>query len=211
MALLLALSVLAPTAAAAATTAAVNTDAATGVTHESATLNGNLTDLGGAGNATVSFEYWVAGDRDNSTNTTETVVNGTGTFDASVAGLSNDTTYVYVARAEANGTNVTGGQERFTTLAEAPLGVDTLDATAVTDRTATLNGDLTGLGGAENATISFEYWVDGDRANSTNTTAMKVGEAGSFSWGISGLSNDTTYVYVAHAEANGTNVTGDRR
>ena len=57
MALLLALSVLAPTAAAAATTAAVNTDAATGVTHESATLNGNLTDLGGAGNATVSFEY----------------------------------------------------------------------------------------------------------------------------------------------------------
>ncbi|MEF8789475.1 MAG: hypothetical protein V5A61_05070, partial [Haloarculaceae archaeon] len=210
VALLLVLSVLAPTVAAAETTVSVETDAATDVTDRVATLNGNLTDMSGSDNATVRFEYWVEGDRANSTTTSELVVNETGTFDATVSGLSNGTTYVYVAHAEANGTNVTGSQETFTTLAEAPLGVDTLAATEITDRAATLNGELTGLGGADDATVRFEYWVEGDRANSTNTTEMVVGETGTFGWSVSGLSNGTTYVYVAHAEANGTNVTGDQ-
>ncbi|MEF8868324.1 MAG: hypothetical protein V5A85_07390 [Haloarculaceae archaeon] len=210
VALLLVLSVLAPTVAAAETTVSVETDAATDVTDRVATLNGNLTDMSGSDNATVRFEYWVEGDRANSTTTSELVVNETGTFDATVSGLSNGTTYVYVAHAEANGTNVTGSQETFTTLAEAPLGVDTLAATEITDRAATLNGELTGLGGADDATVRFEYWVEGERNDSTTTGAMEVDSTGSFDANVSGLSYNETYVYVVHAEANGTNVTGDR-
>ena len=209
VALLLVLSVLAPTVAAAETTVSVETDAATDVTDRVATLNGNLTDLSGSDNATVRFEYWVEGDRANST-TSELVVNETGTFDATVSGLSNGTTYVYVAHAEANGTNVTGDQETLATLSEPPLGVDTLAASGLTPTTATLNGELTGLGGAEDATVRFEYWVEGERNDSTTTGAMEVDSTGSFDANVSGLSYNETYVYVAHVEANGTNVTGDR-
>jgi hypothetical protein len=186
----------------------VATAPATEITDASATLNGNLTALNGTDNATVRFEYWVEGDRANSTNTTAMKV-GTGTFSWGVSDLSNDTTYVYVAHAEANGTNVTGGQQTFTTLAEAPLGVETLAPTDVSLTSATLNGELTGLGGADNATVYFEYWVEGDRNSSTNTSTTTLNETGNFSTTVSGLSPNETYVYVAHAEVN-PDVTGDR-
>jgi len=211
MALLLALSVLAPTVAAAqeTTTVSVETDAATEVTDRSATLNGNLAELSGADSATVHFEYWAEGDRENSTNTTETTV-GNGTFSWDVSGLSNDTKYVYVAHAEADDTNVTGDRETFTTLAEAPLGVDTRVASGVSFTSATLNGELTGMGDAENATVHFEYWAEGDRENSSTAGEMELDSTGSFDANVSGLSNNETYVYVAHAETDGSSVTGDR-
>jgi hypothetical protein len=209
MALLLALSVLAPTVAAAETTVSVETDPATDVTDRSATLNGNLTELGGAGNATVHFEYWVEGDRENSTNTTEMTV-GNGTFGLPVSDLSNDTTYAYVAHANASDTTTVGAERTFTTLTEPPLGVDTLAASDVTPTSATLNGELTGLGGAGNATVHFEYWVEGDRENSSTTDADEISSAGTFEMNASGLSYNDTYVYVAHAEADDTTVTGDR-
>ncbi|MEF8841857.1 MAG: hypothetical protein V5A62_09570 [Haloarculaceae archaeon] len=208
MALLLALSVLAPTVAAAETTVSVETDAATEVTDRSATLNGNLTELGGADNATVHFEFWVEGDRENSTNTSAMTV-GTGAFSWGVSDLSNDTTYVYVTHAEANGTTVTGGQQSFTTLAEAPLGVETATASDVSFASATLNGELTGIGGEDNATVHFEYWVEGDRENASTTDAMELDSTGTFDASVSGLSNNVTYVYVAYAEANGSTVAGE--
>ena len=209
MVLLLVVSALAPTAAAAETTVSVETDGATDVTDRSATLNGNLTALAGAENATVRFEYWVEGDRANSTNTTAMTV-GNGTFAWGVSDLSNDTTYVYVAHAEANDTTAVGTERTFTTLAEAPLGVETLAASDVGPTSATLNGELTGLGGAENATVRFEYWVEGDRANASTTSGVEVDSTESFDASVSGLSYNDTYVYVVHAEANGTTVTGDR-
>ena len=211
IALLLVLSVLAPTAAAAQeeVTVSVETDAATEVTDRSATLNGNLTELNGVENATVYFEYWAADDPENSTNTTEMNV-GNGTFNWDVSGLSNDTEYVYVAHAEADGTNATGGEQTFTTLSEPPLGVDPMAASGVSPTSAALNGDLTGMGEEENATVQFEYWVEGARENSATTAEMEVNSTGSFDANVSGLAYNETYVYVAHAEANGSNVTGDR-
>jgi hypothetical protein len=189
----------------------VETDDASDVTNESATLNGELDGLGGADNATVSFEYWAEGDRDDSTNTTDVELDSPGTFSASVSGLQNNTTYVYVAQADNGTTSVAGEQVEFTTQSdEPPLGVETDDASDVTNESATLNGELTGLGGADDATVSFEYWVQDDRANSTNTTDVELDSPGTFSADISGLQNDTTYVYVAQAEADGSSVTGEQ-
>jgi hypothetical protein len=209
-ALLLVLSVFVPTVAAAETTVSVETDAATDVTDRAATLNGNLTELRGADNATVSFEYWVEGDRANSTNTTEIVLGENATFAWGVSGLSNDTTYAYVAHAEANGTIVEGAARTFTTLSEPPLGVDTLGTSGVTPTAATLDGELTGLGGVDNATVHFEYWMEGERNDSATTTEVTLEEPGSFDANVSGLSYNETYVFVAHAEADNTTVTGDR-
>ena len=209
IALLLVLSVLAPTAAAAQeeVTVSVETDAATDVTDQSATLNGNLTELSGADNATVYFEYWAADDPENSTTTTEMNV-GNGTFSWGVSDLSNDTEYVYVAHAEAGDATAEGTEQTFTTLAEPPLGVDTMAASGASPTAATLNGDLTGMGEAENATVRFEYWVEGDRENSETTTEVAVNSTGSFDANVSGLSYNETYVYVAHAEAGETSVSG---
>ena len=189
----------------------VETANASDVTTDSATLNGELVGLGDAENASVSFEYWVAGDSENSSNTTAVELDSAGSFSAAVEDLSANTTYVYVAQAEAGDDTVTGNQSEFTTAAEAaPLGVETANASDVTNASATLNGELTGLADAENASVSFEYWVSGDRANSTNTTAVELDSAGSFSAALEGLSGNTTYVYVAQAEANGSTVTGEQ-
>ena len=209
MALLLVLSVLAPTVAAAETTVTLETDPATEVTDRSATLNGNLTGLSGAENATVYFEYWAADDPENSTNTTGMNV-GNGTFSWEVSGLSNDTGYVYVAHAEADGTNATGDERTFTTLAQPPLAVDTTAASGVTPTSATLNGELTGMGDSGNATVRFEYWIEGERNGSTTTAEVEVDSTGAFDANASGLAYNETYVYVAHAETDGSNATGDR-
>lgn len=191
------------------TSVSVDTRAATDVTNDSATLNGNLTELEGADTATVWFEYWQQGDPANATNTTDLTLDGPSTFSASVTGLQNNTTYVYVAHAEANNTTVAGDQVTFTTReAPVPLGVTTLAATDVDDDSATLNGELTGLGDEDTATVWFEYWEQGDPANATNTTALTLDAPGTFSASVTDLQSNTTYVYVAHAAANGTEVTG---
>ncbi len=55
----------------------------------------------------------------------------------------------------------------------------------------------------------FEYWQEGDRANSSTTTTLTLEETGSFSATVDDLESNTTYVYVAKATANGTTVTGE--
>ena len=119
-AVLVALSALTPAAAALdaaeAGNVAVSTDPATDVTNTSATLNGNLTSLGGADNASVAFEYWEQGDEANATAVSAGLLESAGTFSAGVSGLENETTYVYVAAAEADdGRTATGGEVTFTT------------------------------------------------------------------------------------------------
>ncbi|MFB6156575.1 MAG: hypothetical protein ABEJ34_01870, partial [Haloferacaceae archaeon] len=89
----------------------VTTEPATNVTTDAATLNGNLTDLGGAGNATVRFEYWKQGDRNGTAAFTPSrVLEGPGTFDAAVSGLAENTTYVYVAHVEAADNDTATGE-----------------------------------------------------------------------------------------------------
>lgn len=189
---------------------AVETGDATGVTETSATLNGELTTLAGAENASVWFEYWPEGDAANNTTTAVQTLDSTGTFTAAADGLSNDTTYVVVAHAETPNESDAGHEVEFTTHDRSdPLGVHTQHATAVGNHSATLNGELTGMEGAENATVWFEYWVEGHAANASTTANQTLSAPGSFSASLSGLENDTTYVYVAHAAANHSTAAGD--
>lgn len=89
------------------------------------------------------------------------------------------------------------------------LSVSTDAPTNVTATSATLNGNLTALSGVDNATVWFEYWIEGDTANTTNTSESTLDAPGEFEASIGDLDNDTTYVYQAHARANGTTVTGE--
>jgi len=81
----------------------------------------------------------------------------------------------------------------------ADLSVTTVDATNITESTAALNGELTGLGTSGNVTVSFEWGPQqgGTYPNLTTQTPMIV--AGYFSASLSGLSPDTAYHFRAVA------------
>ncbi|MFO8114016.1 MAG: metallophosphoesterase [Halorubrum sp.] len=82
---------------------------------------------------------------------------------------------------------------------EGSLSVTTDDATAVDETTATLNGALDDLGGADSADVSFEWGPSGDRSNAT--TPQTLSATGSFSEELTGLESGTDYEFRAVAEA----------
>ena len=69
----------------------------------------------------------------------------------------------------------------------------------VTDSSATLNGTLNDLDGADSADVYFEWGPSGDLSNTT--TAQALSSTGSFSESVSGLDSDTEYEYRAVVEA----------
>jgi hypothetical protein len=108
----------------------VTTNDASGITDNSATLNGNLDDLGTTSSVDVSFEWGETTAYGDET-TPESMVT-TGPFSFSLPGLSPDTTYHFTAKAVGDGTNY-GDDMSFTT--KPPPGllrVETSPAVATT-------------------------------------------------------------------------------
>lgn len=91
------------------------------------------------------------------------------------------------------------------------VAVDTGDATNVTNSSAEVHGEVTGLADNESATVYFTYWVQGDEANATDTANASTDEDTEFKETITGLQNNTTYVYVAKADVNNTTVSGEQK
>ncbi|MBN2098890.1 MAG: hypothetical protein JW753_04755 [Dehalococcoidia bacterium] len=92
----------------------VTTGNASDVSGTSATLHGDLTDMGSAATVSVSFEWGIApGVYDNVT--TVEVKDIPGAFEFSLTDLSPGTTYYYRAKAEGDGGAVYGGEQSFTT------------------------------------------------------------------------------------------------
>jgi len=83
---------------------------------------------------------------------------------------------------------------------DASVAVSTADATNVGDTSATLNGDLTDLGGADSADVYFEYGPSGGSLSNA-TSAQTLSATGSFSADVSGLDSGTEYEFRAVAEA----------
>lgn len=84
----------------------------------------------------------------------------------------------------------------------API-VGTADATNITDNSATLNGELAGLGTGKSVDVSFQWGTSsGSYANETEVTALTSKEE--FHSVITGLTPDTTYYYRTKAVGNGT-------
>jgi|GEM_PF-330517 hypothetical protein len=191
------------------TSVSVTTAEAADVGETTATLNGVLTDLGGADSADVSFEWGPSGDLSNAT--TPQTVSTTGSFSEELTGLESGTDYEFRAVAEASdGDTGAGGVATFTTgTADTTVLVTTDGATDVAETSATLNGSLTDLGGADSADVSFEYREGG--ASSWSATGIQTLSAtGSFSESVSGLASGTDYEFRAVAEASdGDTDTGD--
>ena len=87
-----------------------------------------------------------------------------------------------------------------------PYNVTTRSTTSVTESQATLNGELAGLGGADEVELNFEYWLRGQK-NSTYTfvNAETRNSTGPYNATVSGLDGNRTYVVqaVGYSDENG--------
>jgi hypothetical protein len=96
------------------TPASVVTNDATEVTANSATLNGDLTDLNDSVGADVSFQWGTSSE--SWPNETAAYLAKAGAFSFSLTGLTSNTTYYYRAKADSGNYGTTYGDERsFTT------------------------------------------------------------------------------------------------
>ena len=97
----------------------VETNEATDVGENNATLHGNLTELVNADSADVWFKY---GENDLNTETSKTTLGTTSTFSETIDGLNDDTEYDFRAVAEADdGTTVFGTIRSFITEASIQI------------------------------------------------------------------------------------------
>ena len=193
---------------AAAMTYPVQTLAATNVQAIAAWLNGSLASTGTAP-ATVRF-YWTT--NPSLTNTfsgwngfADVTDVGTGAMTAQATGLLGSTTYYVQCYATNNDGQWWGAQTTFTTLVAAVVD-DNVGAAAITERSATLQGNLTAtnvaptrvfaLYGPTNAGAQWGGWA--------YTNDLGTPPVGPLSTAVSGLAQTSTYYYVFVA----TNIAG---
>jgi len=174
----------------------VATDAAINITHNSATLNGELSTLGTASSVDVSFELGTS-PGSYTYETSPQTMTATGTFSITVSNLVSERTYYFRAKAAGDGTNY-GSEMSFTTKAGVATSVTTGAATDTTHNSATLNGELSNLGTASSVNVSFEYGTSsGNYSNQTSPQTKTA--AGTFSATLSNLKPKSIYYFRAKA------------
>lgn len=180
----------------------VETNGASDVSENGATLNGTLTGIGDASSATVYFEYWVDGQRDSSYWWTGDSRSDAGAFSATVD-FSSGTTYQYRALAQTNAGRWRAGEVSEFTTGGTAFGVETNQPT-VSDSSVTLNGTLTGLGDANSATVYFTYWQANQRASTLQWyTGQMRSDTGTFSSSLD-LDNGTYRFQALAQDSTGT-------
>jgi hypothetical protein len=181
----------------------VTTNNASGVTTNSATLNGDLTSMGTASSVSVSFQ-WGTSSGVYGYETTPEVKNSAGAFHFNLSSLSSGTTLYYIAKVAGDGTSY--GLEKSLTIA-APPTVTTNNASGITTNSATLNGTLTSLGSAGSVTVSFT-WGTSPASYPYETTVQAMMTSGSFHFDLGSLTPGTTYYYKAKVDGDGGTVYG---
>jgi hypothetical protein len=125
-------------------------------------------------------------------------VTGTGTgntFTADLTNLTPNTNYTFKAFITFNGTTVEGSEMTFTTLEQGQLtepSATTLNASAVTQTTATLNGTIAN---PDNVTITAQGFEWKQASASSYTTVNATGAT--MASPITGLTANTDYTYRA--------------
>lgn len=90
--------------------------------------------------------------------------------------------------------------------------VQTESPASVGEMSATLQGKLTEMNGADSLTVGFEYWpAAADQNMATRVDAGTQSSTGAFETSVSSLQNDTEYVYRAVCVGDGFKTTGSTR
>lgn len=185
----------------------IKTRPATDVNASTATLQGELTEIGAFEEVIVYFE-WRNVEDEEWTQTELQTLNAIGTFSAGIEGLKSGHQYEFRAVAETDGQRVVGATLGFDKPEKEPPEVKTHLATDINESTATLNGELTVMGDYDEVNVYFEWREEG--AEEWMVTDPKtLTEHGQFSAHISGLVVSNTYEFRAIAEANEFRAVGD--
>lgn len=185
----------------------VTTAAATGVGQTTATLNGNLGNLGTAAMVSLGFRYGTSPSLQGATNLSTASVTATGAFHEDLTGLTPATTYYFAAWAGGEGFAQASAlsfttQTQPTPQTRAPT-VATNAASPIGNTTATLNGNLGNLGTASTVIVGFVYGTSQDLHGASNVSGGTESAAGLFSVPVAGLQSNTTYYVQAWAVGNG--------
>ena len=185
----------------------VVTTTVTGVTVNSATLNGAVTSLGDDPSVAVFFKYGV-----DPTLTTSNLVNaGTlssaGAFNADIS-ITAGTLYYFQACATGSTGDACGTILSFMMFDPCPIAsmnVVTNPATGVSATGATLNGAVTDMGGESSVAVFFRYGTDPTFGAFSRVEVGVLSSVGMFNAPISGLVTGNQYYF----QACGTGSTGE--
>ncbi len=178
----------------------VTTQAVSGIGTNTATGNGNITDLGSP-NPTQHGVCWntTGNPTTADSKTDEGPVSATGAFASQMAGLSPDTNYFVRAYATNTAGTSYGNEVPFTTRAQGAT-VTTQAVTDIGKTTATGNGTITDLGVPDPAEHGFCWNTTGNPTTAdSKTDEGPVSATGAFSSHMSGLSLGTIYYVRAYA------------
>jgi hypothetical protein len=181
---------------------AVNTLDATNIYDTSATLNGYLVELDYMEYIPVSFEW---GTDTSYGQTTEPVLSGGGTYSTDIQELAPGTTYHFRAMVVLNEEYYYGLDKQFTTLAPGcqPPEVNPHNPINITDKTATLKGELLSLGSVSTVQVRFVWGTEKCGPYIHVTKPVDMTSPGTFEFTLKGLAPGTEYFYKAKAEGDG--------
>lgn len=194
----------------------VTTDAATlsSITATSATINGTVTDLGGAsvvsaaGFQLTTDASFVSGGWYGAVSVplSTSITTVPSTFYKNVTGLSCNTTYHFRAYATNYIGTTSGSGMTFTTLPCGSPSVATISALPLGATSAVLEGMLTGFGGGTGVVVGFDYGLSSSYGSTTPTISFP--SLGYFTRTVTGLTCGTTYNYRATATSSAGGATG---
>lgn len=185
----------------------VATSDASGITNNSAVLNGNLSALGAASSVNVSFEWGTTQGGPYTNSTTVQSMTTKGAFNSTLSGLTPCMAYYFRARADGGIYGTSHGDEKsFLTPASQPA-VTTNGAASVTSSSANLCGSLTYLGRATTVNVYFRWGTTRGGPYPNTTPRISRTTPASFITGISGLSSHSSYYYTAVADGGAYGIT----
>ncbi|MCP4219172.1 MAG: hypothetical protein GY765_31340 [bacterium] len=183
-----------------ATIATVTTDAAYNIALTTAAGGGNVTSDGGA-TVTARGLCWNTSGNPTTSDTTQSIGTGTGTFSGTLTPLTQSTTYYVRAYAVNSVGTAYGNQVSFTTTTAGTVTIPTVTTDAaynITTGSADSGGNVISDGGAT-VTSRGLCWSTSAYPTTSDFTQSGAGGTGSFMVSITGLTENTTYYARAYA------------
>lgn len=194
------------------TTGAVNTEISTSAVTEinatSAILNATIVMEGNPAYTERGFCYATQTSPTVSDNKKVVEGSGTGVYSCSVADLEYQTTYYVRAYVIQNGKTIYGNEVHFETVWETTI-LNTSAVSQITSSSAVLNATITQEGKPAYTERGFCYSTSGQPTIANNKIAVSGYGEGSYSYNISGLTNQTVYYVRAYVIQDGQPVYGN--